>query len=90
MIHGAINETQISNHIVNLDTVSKALPTLKEYVPLIKKMWSQNLFTDPTTRYENILERNLPNNWLSKDMIRIVEKSKDIFYQKMSEINEEC
>ena len=51
-------------------------------------MWSQNLFTDPVTRYENILERNIPENWLSKDMIRIVEKSKDIFYQKMSEINE--
>ena len=51
-------------------------------------MWSQNLFTDPVTKYENILERNIPENWLSKDMIRIVEKSKDIFYQKMSEINE--
>ena len=88
VIHGSINETQINNHIVNLDTVSKALPTLKEYLPLIKKMWSQNLFTDPVTRYENILERNIPENWLSKDMIRIVEKSKDIFYQKMSEINE--
>ena len=31
---------------------------------------------------------NIPENWLSKDMIRIVEKSKDIFYNKMSEINE--
>tara|TARA_B100001121_G_C18579332_1_gene568900 strand:- start:374 stop:1009 length:636 start_codon:yes stop_codon:yes gene_type:complete len=51
-------------------------------------MWSQNLFTDPVTRYENILERNIPENWLSKDMIRIVEKSKDIFYHKMSGINE--
>ena len=88
VIHGSINETQINNHIVNLDTVSKALPTLKDYIPLIKKMWAQNLFTDPTTRYENILERTIPNNWFSNDLLEIIKDSKEIFYNKMNEINE--
>ena len=51
-------------------------------------MWAQNLFTDPTTRYENILERNIPNNWFSNDLLKIIKDSKEIFYNKMNEINE--
>ena len=42
---GSINESQSNQHLVNLNTVSNALPSLKEYIPLIKKMWSNDLFT---------------------------------------------
>ena len=47
---GSINQSQDNQHLVNLDTVSKALPSLKEYIPLIKEMWSQDLFTNPVNR----------------------------------------
>ena len=44
VIHGSINETQINNHIVNLDTASKALPTLKECLPDKKDVVSKFVY----------------------------------------------
>ena len=79
---GSINQSQDNQHLVNLDTVSKALPSLKEYIPLIKEMWSQDLFTNPVNRYEMILKRNIPVKWLSEHSLSLINSAKQDFEEK--------
>lgn len=85
---GSINESQDSKHLVNLDTVSKALPSLKEYIPLIKEMWSQDLFTNPVNRYEMILKRNIPVKWLTTHSQNLIKSAKQDFEKQLNFINE--
>lgn len=86
---GSINESQHNEHLVNLNTVSKALPSLKEYLPLIKKMWSQDLFTNPINRYEMILQRNIPKSWLTDRSHELIQQSQDLFHNEFLKIDEE-
>ena len=86
---GSINESQNNQHLVNLNTVSNALPSLKEYIPLIKKMWSNDLFTTPANRYEQILQRSIPKQWLSESSLQLINTSRVNFQNKMDNIKED-
>ncbi len=85
---GSITESQNSEHLVNLDTISKALPSLNEYIPLLKRMWSTELFTDTATRYELILDRNIPKNWLTSKSTELTNNAKATFLEEMNKIKE--
>ena len=86
---GSINESQSNQHLVNLNTVSNALPSLKEYIPLIQKMWSSDLFTNPANRYEQILQRSIPKQWLSESSHKLINTSRVNFQNKMDNIKED-
>ncbi len=86
---GSITESQNSEHLVNLDTISKALPSLNEYIPLLKRMWSTELFTDTATRYELILDRNIPKNWLTTESIQLIKNARASFLEEMNKIKEQ-
>lgn len=86
---GSINESQSNQHIVNLNTVSNALPSLKEYIPLIQKMWANDLFTNPVNRYEQILQRSIPKQWLSKISLELINSSRVNFQNQMENIKED-
>ena len=88
LLFGVINNTHEENHLVSLETVAKAMPTLKDYIPLLKKMWSKDLFIEPTKRYEMILDRNIPKNWLTENSTNLNEKAKKRFMQNINKINE--
>tara|TARA_B100000427_G_scaffold329655_1_gene346865 strand:+ start:3421 stop:5280 length:1860 start_codon:yes stop_codon:yes gene_type:complete len=85
---GSITESQNSEHLVNLDTISKALPSLNEYIPLLKRMWSTELFTDTATRYELLLDRNIPKNWLTSKTNELTNNARTTFLEEMNKIKE--
>jgi asparagine synthase (glutamine-hydrolysing) len=88
LLHGVINGSHDEKHLVSLETVSKALPSLKEYIPLIKKMWSDDLFTEPAKRYEKVLNRHIPESWLTEHTKQLSKKSEEVFMEKINSINE--
>ena len=88
LLFGVINSTHEENHLVSLETISKAMPTLKDYIPLLKKLWSRDLFTEPTKRYEMILDRSIPKNWLTENATSLNEKARKRFMQNINKINE--
>lgn len=88
LLLGVINGSNNVNHLVNLETVAKALPSLKEYLPLIKNMWKEDLFTQPANRYEMVLRRQIPENWLTDASKKLSLESKSLFMKKINLINE--
>lgn len=88
VIKGSINQSQDTNHLVSLDTISKSLPVLKNYIPLIKKIWSVDLFDEPSNRYELLLNRNFPDDWISDKFIHYKENAKKSFIKKFEENQE--
>jgi asparagine synthase (glutamine-hydrolysing) len=85
-LKGGIFETQEEGkHIVQLSTIIKSLPLLKEYVPLIKSFWQDGLFGEMDARYFRLIDRS-PNleKLLHPDLIRSYRKD-EIFsgFQKI-------
>ncbi len=57
-IKGAINETnEEKEHIVSLASILPNLPSLKQYIPMIKGFWKSDTFGPMDRRYYNLLNR---------------------------------
>lgn len=57
-IKGAINESnEEDEHIVSLSSILPNLPSLKQYVPMMKSFWKSDAFEPMDRRYYNLLNR---------------------------------
>ena len=52
-------------------------------------MWSSDLFTNPSNRYEQILQRSIPKQWLSESSHKLINTSRVNFQNKMDNIKED-
>ncbi len=58
-LKGSIFQTrEEGKHLVDLSSIIKSLPLLKEYVPLMKTFWQNGLFEDMDARYFNLIDRS--------------------------------
>ena len=58
-LKGAIFEkNEEGRHLVSLDTIIPNMSLLKEYTPLIKKFWKNNLFENMDLRYFDLIDRS--------------------------------
>lgn len=75
-IKGAINESnEEEEHIVSLSSILPNLPSLKQYIPMMKSFWKSDAFEPMDRRYYNLLNRmGSTAIFLHKD---IVNKCKD-------------
>lgn len=57
-LKGAINESnEEDEHIVSLVSILPNLPTLKQYIPMIKGFWKNDAFEPMDRRYYNLINR---------------------------------
>lgn len=57
-LKGAINETNEEvEHIVSLRSILPNLPSLKQYIPMLKNFWHEGAFEGMDQRYFNLLNR---------------------------------
>ncbi len=83
-IKGAINESnEEDEHIVSLASILPNLPTLKQYIPMMKGFWKADAFEPMDRRYYNLLNRmGSTSNFLHPD---IALKCKDeVIFKKFS------
>lgn len=86
-IKGAIFETQEEGrHIVTLDSLVSNLPVLKEYIPVLKRFWSEGLFEPMDQRYFHLVDRsqNLqeilhPDVWEDYDREEVFAQFQSLF-----------
>ena len=58
-ILGAIDGTMNKgNYLVTYESIIPNLENLKNYIPLIKSHWSNGLFSDPSQRYIDLVNRS--------------------------------
>lgn len=58
-IKGSIFETQEEGkYLVNLHTIIKSLPLLKQYTPLMRTFWQKGLFDEMDARYFRLIDRS--------------------------------
>lgn len=102
-IKGAIFETNEEvEHIVTLQSILPNLPSLKQYVPMLKRFWKNDVFEPMDRRYFNLLNRmGSISDFLHSDFInggnesRIFEKFSQQFnkydtksyYNKMTQFD---
>jgi asparagine synthase (glutamine-hydrolysing) len=56
---GSIFETQEEGkYLVNLNTIIKSLPLLKQYTPLMRTFWQKGLFDEMDARYFRLVDRS--------------------------------
>ena len=57
-LKGAINESnEEEEHIVSLESILPNLPTLKQYIPMMKSFWKQGSFESMDRRYFHLIDR---------------------------------
>jgi len=56
-IKGAIFENNKDKYVVTLNSIIENLPSLKQYIPLIKRQFSNGLFDPMNKRYFNLISR---------------------------------
>jgi len=57
-IKGAINESnEEDEHIVSLSSILPNLPSLRQYIPMMKSFWKSDAFEPMDRRYYNLLNR---------------------------------
>jgi asparagine synthase (glutamine-hydrolysing) len=57
-LKGAIQETaDRGNYVATLATIIPSLPTLQNYVPMLRGFWQQDLFGPPARRYFRLMDR---------------------------------
>jgi asparagine synthase (glutamine-hydrolysing) len=86
-IKGAIYETtEEGEHIVSLSSILPNLPYLKQYVPMMKKLWEKDLFEPMDARYFYLIDRlNVYLEYFTKefieryDRVRIFERFRELF-----------
>ncbi|MGB4844902.1 MAG: asparagine synthase (glutamine-hydrolyzing) [Ferruginibacter sp.] len=69
-IKGAINQSnEEAEHIVSLASILPNLPTLKQYIPMMKGFWKSDAFEPMDRRYYNLLNRmGATSNFLHPDI----------------------
>ena len=83
-LKGAINESnEEDEHIVSLASILPNLPSLKQYIPMMKSFWKADAFEPMDRRYYNLLNRmGSTGNFLHSD---IKQKCQDkIIFEKFS------
>jgi len=83
-IKGAINQTnEEGEHIVSLASILPNLPSLKQYIPMMKGFWKADAFEPMDRRYYNLLNRmGSTANFLHPD---IFKKCQDkVIFEKFS------
>ncbi len=84
-IRGAIENTaHRAKYVATLETIVPSLPSLENYVPMLKNFWREGLFEDPARRYFRLVDRFCDNQkFLSDDFPsdpeRTFEQFKAIF-----------
>jgi asparagine synthase (glutamine-hydrolysing) len=70
-IKGAINQSnEEREHIVSLASMLPNLPSLKQYIPMMKSFWKSDAFGPMDRRYYNLLNRmGSTESFLHKDII---------------------
>jgi asparagine synthase (glutamine-hydrolysing) len=57
-LRGAIEHTaDRSQYVATLATIVPSLPSLENYMPMLKQFWQQGLFDEPTSRYFALMDR---------------------------------
>ncbi|MGH2564322.1 MAG: asparagine synthase (glutamine-hydrolyzing), partial [Ginsengibacter sp.] len=71
-IKGAINESnEEDEHIVSLSSILPNLPSLKQYIPMMKTFWKSDAFEPMDRRYYNLLNRmGTTADFLHEDIIK--------------------
>lgn len=71
-IKGAINESnEEDEHIVSLSSILPNLPSLKQYIPMMKSFWKSDAFEPMDRRYYNLLNRmGMTADFLHEDIIK--------------------
>jgi asparagine synthase (glutamine-hydrolysing) len=58
-LKGAIYEShEEGEHIVSLSSILSNLPTLRQYVPMLRRFWSNGIFEPMDRRYFQLIDRN--------------------------------
>ncbi len=85
-LKGAILENSNKKYVVNLESIIKNLPSLKQYIPLLKRQFSSGFFDQMNQRYFNLINRSFSLKELyneefveSIDMENIFSKFDKIF-----------
>lgn len=59
VLKGAIFETNVEGeHVVSLESILPNLPYLKQYVPMLRSFWKEDLFEPMDQRYYRIIDRS--------------------------------
>jgi asparagine synthase (glutamine-hydrolysing) len=57
-LKGAIENTaHRGRYVATLETIVPSLPTLENYVPMLKSFWQEGLFEEPARRYFRLMDR---------------------------------
>lgn len=57
-IKGAIEKTgHRGRYVATLETIVPSLPSLEQYIPMLKSFWSRGLFEEPSRRYFALMDR---------------------------------
>ncbi|HWH63183.1 MAG TPA: asparagine synthase C-terminal domain-containing protein, partial [Ginsengibacter sp.] len=83
-IKGAIHESnEEEEHIVSLASILPNLPSLKQYVPMMKSFWKSDAFEPMDRRYFNLLNRiGTTTNFLHKDIAQ--KCGSEIIFEKFA------
>jgi len=85
-LKGAIFETQEEGkHVVTLQSIIPNMPSLRNYLPLIKSQFSDGLFDEMDKRYYRIIDRS-PNLELLYDKEFLSNRNEDSLFEKFSQI----
>lgn len=58
-LKGAIYQTANQNqYVATLQSIIPSLPTLEQYVPMLRTFWSKGLFDEPSSRYFALMDRS--------------------------------
>jgi asparagine synthase (glutamine-hydrolysing) len=85
-LKGAIFEThEEGEHIVSLASILPNLPYLKQYVPMLKKFWQNDVFEDTDRRYFRLIDRSEGDMGILNDDFKNGYNSEELFsrFQKV-------
>lgn len=85
-LKGAIFEThEEGEHIVSLISILPNLPYLKQYVPMLKKFWQNDVFEDTDRRYFRLIDRSEGDMGILNDDFKNGYNSEELFsrFQKV-------
>ncbi len=76
-IKGAILENNKQKYVVTLDSIIENLPSLKQYLPLIKRQFSNGLFDPMNKRYFNLINRSFHlRNLYTEEFVSSIQMDK--------------
>jgi len=89
-LKGAIfGSAQAGQHVVTLEQIVPNLPSLQEYVPMLRYFWREGLFEDMDARYYRLIRRCdgaeelfTPQSWSSQSEERIFERYREHFHMR--------